>query len=62
MMLNWLSSKAISVVNCGTSHDSKLITNCNLQRISKYTEIIKLMLRMIIGSNIKLTLQNFGKH
>lgn len=48
------------MVDCGMSPDSKLKTCCNLWRISKYREIIKLMLRIIIGSNIKLILQTFG--
>ena len=55
-MIHWLSSEAISMVDCGISPDSKLITGGNLQRISKYTEITKIMLRMIIGYNIKLIL------
>lgn len=48
------------MVDGGMPPGSKLIICCNLWRISKYREIIKLMLRTIIGSNIKLILQNFG--
>lgn len=58
-MINYITLTLISKVDCGISPDSKLIICCNLQRISKYTEI-KLMLRTIIGSNTKLILQNFG--